>query len=150
VARPDPERGHVVRFEYLWASEESQGYADGEKYRPCAVVVTIAAKGDQPLRTMLCGITHTEPKPPSEGVAIPPQAKAAMGLDDEPSWAIISEVNTVNWSDARFRRTVTGGWTYGALPFEVMEEIREKMVARIKAGTVDILDRNRIDERGRA
>jgi hypothetical protein len=148
VARPDPERGQVIRFEYLWASEESQGYADGEKYRPCAIVVTIAPKGDKPLRAMLCGITHTRPRPPSEGVAIPAQAKAALGLDAEPSWAIISEVNTVNWSDARFRKTPSGGWTYGELPAQVMEEIRDKMIARIKAGTVDILDRDRIDERG--
>ncbi|MCL6682887.1 type II toxin-antitoxin system PemK/MazF family toxin [Sphingomonas alba] len=149
MSRPDPQYGQVVRFEYLWASEAAEGYAEGEKRRPCAIIVTIAAKDDKPLRTMLCAITHSQPRPPQEGVELSADAKKAAGLDDEPSWVLTSEVNTVNWDSRRFSRTPSGDWAYGVLPAEVMREIRDKIMARNKAGKMDIVDRENIDRRAR-
>ena len=137
----------MVRYEYLWASEELQGYAEAEKVRPCAVVVAIQAKDEAPVQAMLCGITHTEPRPPSEGVEIPADVKHSLGLDEKPSWVITSEVNTVNWSDRRFVRAPSGNWEYGELPREIMEQVRDQMMARIKAGEMDIVKRPEIDSR---
>ena len=148
MARPDPQRGQVVRYEYLWASEALQdGLSEGEYPRPCAVVVQIAPKDGGPLQAMLCGITHTEPRPPSEGILVPPDLKRSLGLDDQPSWVITSEVNTVNWSDRRFVKTPSGQWEYGVFPRELMEEIRDRMMVRIRAGSMDVVNRPEIDKR---
>ena len=43
MAKPDPQGGLVIRYDYLWVSEEGRGREVGAKVRPCAVVVAIPA-----------------------------------------------------------------------------------------------------------
>lgn len=147
MERPAPQYGHVVRFEYLWRAEEHDGHADGAKFRPCAVVVALEPKGDEPQRVMVCAITHTEPRPPSVGIEIPPEANQVAGLDEDRSWVIVSEVNKVQWSSRRFSRTNYGKWEYGVLPQEVMNAVRRAIADGIRAAQMDVVDRDQIDER---
>lgn len=147
MARPDPARGQVVRFKYLWRREEHEGLSEGEKHRPCAVVVSIPEQQQSPERVMVCAITHSEPEPPTVGVPIPVEAKGDTGLDEKCSWVIVSEVNKVSWSSTRFIRTNAGQWTYGVLPEEVMETVRKAIMERIKANEIDVIHRDQIDER---
>ena len=140
MARPDPEGGLVVRYDYLWASEEFK-YAQGEKRRPCAVAIPLPATAALPLRALVCGITHTKPRAPSEGIEIPVAVKAKLGLDQERSWIVTSEVNIVEWSDPGIVKTPSGQWSYGFLPRALMQEVVGRILARAKAGDLERVNR---------
>lgn len=132
----------VIRYDYLWASEERDGYSTGEKHRPCAVVVALpAAPGTSAKRAYVCGITHSKPVAPSEGIEIPAKVKTHMGLDDQPSWVITNEANKLDWNDRGIVRTATGKWDYGFLPREFMAQIIEKMKSRCGRGDFDWIAR---------
>ncbi len=150
MTRPDPQVGQVVRYEYLWASDEFQGRSEGNKFRPCAIVAAILPGDGKPLRAMVCGITHTPPRAPSQGIELSVEDKTSLGLDSEPSWVIVSEVNTVNWSDRRFIPAPSDQWTYGNCSRPLMEAIRRAIGSGIKSASMEFLDRPNIDERTRA
>ena len=147
MSRPSPAAGQVVRFEYLWASEAFQdGLTSGAKHRPCVVLAALPNAVGWP-KVLLCGITHTKPSAPSEGVLLPKEVKKELGLDDEPSWIVTSEVNTVDWHDMRFILAPKGSWTYGVMAAEVMEEVRQRIAARNRAGVMEFVNRAEIDTR---
>ncbi|WP_375271702.1 MobA/MobL family protein [Gluconacetobacter dulcium] len=50
---------------------------------------------------MLLPITHTPPSGDTVGIEIPAKVKAAIGLDDVPSWVIVSEHNVDEWGTAK-------------------------------------------------
>ncbi len=123
-----------------------RGRSSGDKNRPCALVVASRAAPDAPLRVMVCPITHTEPRPPSEGIEVPHDEKAGMGLDDKPQWIITSEVTKVNWWDKRFSQTPSGLWVYGKTSKELMTEVKTRIQSRITSGSMDIIDRPSLEK----
>jgi hypothetical protein len=136
MAKPDPKGGLVIRYDYLWLWEKEEGRQQGAKDRPCAVVVAVPARGDRPLRAVVCGITHRKPRRPDEGIAVPPKVKAYLGLDAEPSWIITSEANMVEWDDPGIVPAKAGDWTYGFLPPALSEKIAAIVLARHDAGAL--------------
>ena len=99
MTKPTPQGGLVIRYDYLWLAEEREGREEGAKIRPCAIVVAVRAAAADPLRVVVCGITHTRPTDEGEEIGIPPAVKAHLGLDDKESWIVTSEVNLVDWDD---------------------------------------------------
>jgi mRNA-degrading endonuclease toxin of MazEF toxin-antitoxin module len=65
MAKPDPETGLVIRYDYLWNSRKEKGHEVGE-LRPC-VVVFVAPNG----RVVVCPITHSELAPKEWRVELP-------------------------------------------------------------------------------
>ena len=130
----------MIRYDYLWDSEQFQ-WADGEKFRPCAVVVAIKETNDAPLRAMVCGITHSSPRPPSDGIEIPLPVKQHLGLDDQPSWIITSEFNLVDWNDPGIIPTPAGKPEYGYLPPALMSEVNRRMCERSRVGDLEKVNR---------
>ncbi|MCY4557174.1 MAG: hypothetical protein OXF79_12520 [Chloroflexi bacterium] len=49
---------------------------------------------------MLLPITHTPPAGDTAGIEIPARVGQALGLDDTPSWVIVSEHNIDEWPNA--------------------------------------------------
>lgn len=147
MAKPDPQGGLVIRYDYLWVSEEGRGREEGAKVRPCAVVVAIPATDKAPQRALVCGITHSKPQPPDDGVEIPPMVRRYLGLDDDTSWAITSEVNLVDWDDPGIIPINPDRWAYGFVPRALAEIIRAKIVARYQAGILETVDRPKIEQR---
>ena len=49
---------------------------------------------------VLLPITHAPPDGDTIGIEIPEKVKAAIGLDDVPSWVIVSEHNIDEWPNA--------------------------------------------------
>lgn len=128
---PRPEPGLVIHYEYLWRPESEQGEERGAKRRPCAIVVAVAdASGNT--EAVVAPITHTRPVPPSEGVEIPLRVKAHLGLDDKPSWVIVSDLNAFIWPGVDMYmvpRRPPGTYDYGYLPPKLFNSIRERIEA---------------------
>jgi len=147
MPKPDPQGGLVIEYDYLWRSEERKGREEGSKERPCAVVVAVPSSENGSPRAIVCGITHSKPEPPSDGIELSARVKAHLGLDEERSWVITSEVNVVDWDDPGITLTPTGAWSYGYLPSALAEKIRDKVLTRHKEGRLPLVDRPRIEAR---
>jgi hypothetical protein len=148
VTKPVPQGGLVIRYDYLWVAEEGQGREEGAKLRPCAIVVAVQAMAADPLRVVVCGITHARPKDEADGIRIPPPVKAHLGLDDEESWIITSEVNLVDWDDPGIVPVTPGGeWAYGFLPPTLAKAVRERILAQMRGGVLPLVDRPKIEKR---
>ncbi len=146
MAKPAPQGGLVIRYDYLWLDEERAGREEGAKARPCAIVVAVQRVAADPLRTVVCGITHARPTD-DEGIRIPPAVKAHLGLDAEELWIITSEVNLVDWDDPGIVPVAPGKWAYGFLPPALAKAVRERIVAQMRRGILRLVDRPRIERR---
>lgn len=89
---PTPEPGLVVPQAYLWRTDHLHGREEGAKDRPCAIVLTAIDEDGDTIVTV-APITHTPPRQPGEAVELPLATKQRLGLDDERSWVVASEVN---------------------------------------------------------
>ncbi len=98
MALPDPEPGLVIRYDYVWTHEATAGRDQGKDRPTCLVAAT--DKTVRPRYVVLLPITHTPPSGDTVGIEIPLKVKQAIGLDDEPSWVIVSEHNVDEWPNA--------------------------------------------------
>ena len=107
MSLPEPTPGLVIRYSYLWLSEADSGREEGVKDRPCAIVVVVQDRGGRK-RVLALPITHS---PPRDGFALelPPDTKRRLGLDDEPSWIVLSEWNDFLWPGPDLRPLVGKG-----------------------------------------
>ena len=110
MALPEPKPGLI---DYLWSQEAARGREQGKDRPACLVAASDAAAA--PRFLVILPTTHTAPAGDTVGIEIPPQvrlparsrsrfasAKAgrAIGLDDAPCWAIVSEHNVDKWPNA--------------------------------------------------
>ena len=89
-------------------------------------------------------ITHTPPLELSFAVEIPYSTKQRLGLDAERSWVMLSEANRFVWPgpDLRpLRGADVASIAYGMLPYRLMEDIRMKFIAHIKARRAKLVSR---------
>jgi len=140
VTLPVPEPGLVIRYAYLWDREAREGREEGSKDRPCAIVlVTAEAAGQR--RVQVLPVTHSPPLSVDDAVEIPAQTKARLGLDDERSWVVLTEVNEFTWPGPDLR-TIGGNAAtvaFGFLPPGFFRVIRDRYLAlqrRSKASKV--------------
>ena len=147
MAKPNPQGGLVIRYDYLWASERLEGREEGSKNRPCAVVLALSHSHGETERVVICGITHSEPTPPDEGVEIPAKVKRHLGLDVERSWAILSEGNLVDWDDPGIIPVAPDQWAYGFIPPAMAEDMARRMLGRYKTGQLPLANRAQTEQR---
>jgi hypothetical protein len=125
---PEPEVGLVISYSYLWSQEAEAGQVEGRKDRPCAIILAIEpAEEGQPKEIAVAPITHSAPADLSVAVELPPRVKQHLGLDSDPSWVILNEVNVFTWPgfDLRHTKRGSGRVDYGHLPpklFDVLVE----------------------------
>ena len=75
--------------------EQEQGYEEGLKDRPCAIVMAVVDEASEQ-QVLVLPITHTPPENEEDAVEIPATTKTRLGLggdDGERSWIVISEAN---------------------------------------------------------
>jgi hypothetical protein len=140
---PKPEPGLVIRYSYLWQSEADAGLEEGDKNRPCAIVLVILRDGDAPLVRVL-PVTHSRPHDPNGAIEIPLQTKLRLGLDNDQSWIILDEANDFTWPGPDLRPRVNGEpmtVSYGHLPPGFMKSLNEKLVRRQKQLLAGIVQR---------
>lgn len=145
---PDPQPGLVIRYAYLWRSEEAQGREEGTKDRPCAVVLTTKRDGDR-LIVVVAPITHAPPADPRAAIEVPAAVKRRLRLDDERSWIITSEVNVFTWPGPDLRPVDPTdralGFAHGYLPRGLARAVIDGVREQMREGLAKIVQR---DERG--
>ena len=125
-----PERGLVVRYAYLWHAEARRGQEEGSKDRPCVIVLAVhRLEGERP-RVMVAPITHSPPTQPGDAIELPTRVSAALGLDDQRSWVVATEVNVFTWPGPDLRPARGRSTTFGRLPFALLEQIRRAILER--------------------
>jgi hypothetical protein len=135
MAFPEPSPGLVVRYDYLWSREAAAGRLQG-KDRP-ACLVAASDSTTKPRFVVLLPITHAAPIGDTVAIEIPAKVRQAIGLDDEPSWVVISEYNVDEWPNAGLS-PVPGNpdvFAYGFIP--------PGLFAVIKARLVELAQKNR-------
>jgi hypothetical protein len=133
VALPEPRPGLVVRYDYLWSDEAAAGRDSGKDRPTCVVAASDSVVS--PRFVVLLPITHTPPSGSTVGVEIPPKVKAALGLDDAPSWVIVSEHNIDEWPNAGLSPIpgTLGMLAYGFIPPALFQKIKASFVNLARA-----------------
>jgi hypothetical protein len=115
----------------LWSHESAAGQAEGEKKRPCAIILAIKNEAGKPVVTV-APITHKQPDPPETGIEIPPKVKAHLGLDTDRSWIVVTELNEFVWPGTDIY-PVPGGrrdqYDYGFLPPLLFNQVKARILA---------------------
>ncbi len=135
MALPEPGPGLVIRYDYLWTHEAAAGRDQGKERPACLVAATDSAIS--PRFVVILPITHTPPDKDSVGVEIPAKVRAALGLDDTPSWVIVSEHNVDEWPNAGLAPVPgrPGVFSYGFIP--------PRLFARMKAKFLELYEKGR-------
>ena len=143
AAFPDPEPGLVISYSYLWRREQERGREEGQKNRPCVIIlsVEILEWGKQ---ITVAPITHSAPLEGAIAIEMPLKVKRHLGLDEARSWVILDEVNQFIWPGYDLRPI--GGdkrkFAYGFLPPRLFDEIKNGIlnVLLIGRGKVTLRD----------
>jgi hypothetical protein len=137
VPLPKPEPGLVISYAYLWADRAEQGHEEAEKSRPCAIILSTADAAGATI-VMALPITHTPPRPDNAGIEIPAVTRKRLGLDDEPCWVMVSELNRFVWPgpDLRPIPGLADRFAYGLLPPRFFRTVRDALVERARRGQV--------------
>lgn len=143
MSLPRPVQGLVIHYSYLWRADHMRGQEEGVKDRPCAVILVTAIEDDNEVVTVL-PITHSPPVAASLAIEIPTRTKERLGLDDARSWVVLSEANSFVWPGPDLRPRdigVPATVAYGLLPYRLIEEIRLRFIAAIKAKRATMVER---------
>jgi len=84
---------------------------------------------------VLLPITHARPSGDTVGIEIPAKVKQAIGLDEEPSWVIVSEHNIDEWPNGGLSPVPgePGEFSYGFLPPGLFAVIKTRFLELAKA-----------------
>ncbi len=127
---PAPQPGLVICYSYLWAKEHNGGREEGLKDRPCAVVAARQIIEGREVVTVL-PVTHTPPHAIADAIEIPAALKAHLGLDDLPSWIVLTETNDFLWPGPDIRpipNTAPPRYHFGMLPPRFYAHVRERVL----------------------
>lgn len=142
MALPDPAPGLVVRYDYLWTHEAAAGRDQGKDRPACLVAASDATA--RPRFVVLLPITHTAPAGDTVGMEIPQRVRQALGLDEAPSWVIVSEHNVDEWPSAGLSPLPgrPGAFAYGFLPPGLFAEIKARFIGLAERGRSAATRRN--------
>ena len=132
MALPQPEPGIVFRYDYLWSREALQGRQQGKDRPTCLVAATDSETN--PRLVVLLPITHSPPAAGTVGIEIPAAVKKILGLDNAPSWVIVSEYNIDTWPNAGLSHVPgkPGIYAYGFMPPKLFRSVKLSFVDLIR------------------
>lgn len=128
MALPEPKPGLVIRYDYLWIREAVAGSDQGKERPACLVAASDSVVN--PRFVVILPITHAAPAGEVVGIEIPPKVRQAIGLDDVPSWVIVSEHNVDEWPNAGLAPIPgrPGEFSYGFIPPRLFAQIKAKFL----------------------
>ncbi len=147
MRKPTPVEGLVIRYDFLWQNEYQRGRIEGQKERPCAIVIAAPEQNGVVERVIVAPITHAKPLDGVQAIEIPQKVKRHLGLDAERSWIIIDDLNRVRWDDPGIVPVSRSKWEYGALPHALVCQVQDQVRSQAKARKVTLLDREKIENR---
>lgn len=112
---PVPEPGLVLCYSYLWKDEQQAARVEGRKDRPVVVVLATRSLGSSTL-VYVAPVTHDARHAPGEAVEIPAAVKRHLGLDEDASFVVATELNVFVWPGPDLRPVRRGGIDEGAVP----------------------------------
>jgi hypothetical protein len=86
---------------------------------------------DNTTSVIVLPVTHSPPSPADSAVEIPLATKRRLGLDEAPSWIVISEANEFGWPGPDLRPAIGGAnlsIAYGELPADLFRKVRDAFV----------------------
>ena len=125
---PVPIPGLVIRYGSLWRREAERGAVEGQKHRPCAIVLAVQREEGE-LVVTVAPITREKPKDPEQAIALSAATRRRLGLGTQPNWIMATEVNTFYWPGPDLRVTASGEYAYGELPAVVFAALVKKVLA---------------------
>jgi hypothetical protein len=134
----------VICYSYLWAREHGQGTEEGRKDRPCAIVAAHQVIEGREVVTVV-PVTHTPPSDPLGAVEIPPALKTHLGLDELPSWIMITETNDFLWPGPDLRPipgTRPPRFDYGMLPPRFFAHVRDRILQAYRRRNLSRISRS--------
>ncbi len=141
---PKPVPGLVNRCSYLWRRQHVEGQEEGQKDRPCAVILAAPTIGGE-TQVYVLPVTHSPPNDSALGVELPFRVKQHLQLDDRPSWILLDEINDFLWPGYDLR-PVPGSEPsrveYGHLPPRFFDSLRAAFLALAAARRVKRVPRN--------
>ncbi len=144
MSLPTPRPGLVICYSYLWASEYGKGIEEGRKNRPCAIVAARQVVEGREVVTVV-PVTHTPPADQRDGVEIPAALKAHLGLDELPSWILVTETNDFLWPGPDLW-PVPGSqpkrYDYGMLPPRFFAHVRDCILQAHRRRRLDRVQRS--------
>lgn len=142
---PKPAPGQVIHYSYLWSEEYKRGREEGSKDRPCVIVVAVDKDSNGLDVVTVVPITHSPPSALTEAIEIPYRTKVRLGLDDEPSWVVLSEANRFCWPGPDLRpvpRAKPRTMIHGLLPQNLFNLMQSRFVAVLRAKRLSIVPRS--------
>lgn len=130
MSLPAPQPGLVISYSYLWAREHDKGAEEGRKTRPCAIVAARQVIEGREVVTVV-PVTHARPTAPADAVELPAALKNHLGLDDLPSWIVVTETNDFLWPGPDLRPVCSAEpdrFDYGMLPPRFFMYIRDRIL----------------------
>jgi hypothetical protein len=139
---PTPHPGLVISYSYLWQGQHRRGEEEGRKDRPCAIVLVRQIIKEACIVSVV-PVTHSPPSDPADAVVMPPGLKRHLGLDDQPSWIVISELNDFVWPGPDLRPICgkSDRYDYGVLPPSFFRKLQEAIFTRINAKKLAVIAR---------
>jgi hypothetical protein len=118
----------VIRYDYLWIDDAAVGRDQGKDRPACLVAASDSTAS--PRFVVILPITHTAPSKGAVGIAIPARVRQAIGLDDAPSWVIVSEHNVDEWPNAGLTPLPNrpGVFSYGFIPPGLFAQVKAKFL----------------------
>ena len=134
MAFPEPKPGLVIRYDYLWSREAAAGRDQGKDRPACLVAASDSAT--TPRFVVILPITHAAPSGDTVGIEIPPKVRQAIGLDDAPTWVIVSEHNVDEWPNGGLSPIPgrPGIFSYGFVPPGLFAQIKAKFLELSEQG----------------
>lgn len=133
--KPLPQVGLVIRYDFLWSHEQARGQVAGAKDRPCVIVTAVVHGPDGQTDILVAPITHSTPGDDATAIEIPLRVGRHLGLDEERSYIIANETNSLSWDDPGIVPAVPGQrWAYGRLPKSLYDHLRAAMLQLVQAG----------------
>ena len=131
---PEPRPGLVIRYDYLWTHEVVAGRDQG-KERPACLVAAMDSLAS-PRFVVILPITHARPDNDTVGVEIPARVREALGLDDAPSWVIVSEHNVDEWPNGGLVPLPgrPGVFSYGFIPPGLFAQVKARFLELYEKG----------------
>jgi hypothetical protein len=138
-----PVRGLVVRHAFLWGHEKTAGKDAGSKDRPVVIILITNSVELQGIRVGVVPVTHTPPADIDGAIKVPDKVKRQLGLDMEPQWIVLDQINRFVWPGYDLRKVPrTAADSYGMLPEALFDKILAGLLARHKARKILIMDRD--------
>jgi hypothetical protein len=113
-----------------YAREHRKGAEEGRKDRPSAIVAARQVIEGHEVVTVV-PVTHSPPADPADAIEIPPALKAHHGLDDLPSWIVVTESNDFRWAGPDLR-PIPGSqpsrFAYVMLPRGFFAHVRDRIL----------------------